>query len=903
MQRTQLILMLSVALLAAACGGDDGGSSAASNSGADTGVEDTGGANDTGAADDTGGVADTGGGDDTGGGEHVDGLAIPGLSATTTVYIDDHGIPHIEAANDEDAARAMGWLHARDRFAQMDLRRRLTTGRISTLVGAVAVDLDLTNRALFTTPEGEPLEDALLAGATPKTVALLEAYAEGVNAWLADLEDGYNDARLADEYSFALVNRDNIPPWRPEDSLATIAALVNSLTNKSAAELALGEVYAQVDGELAEDLFQPRSVTTSTILDDFTYTGNKGKGKAGLTLNRELLRKALPALTEARERLEASRLSMPDAIDALGSNNWVVAPSLTANGKALLSNDPHLGLSNPSIWYMAHMDARTNGTGTLHAAGMSFAGMPWIVIGQNEEIAWGATNTFFDQSDVYIETLTEDGSGVMIDGEAVPFVEREYSFEPSGGAARTETFRWVPQHGPVLSIDEEAGTAVTLKWTGNRMTTDANLLTELMAANDIGQARDAIRNVTSIGQCWVVIDRQGSIGWFPYNSVPRRPWATLEQPSWIPLPGDGSAEWDGYFDLDELPQALNPSAGYLATANNDMTGEHIDGDPTNDGWPMFQTFVATGFRHEQIVNRLTETNQHTVDTMLDIVGDNTSLLGEVLTPVLLAAVDGAELPAPAQAVVDALEGWDYSCPSGLDGITADADPIDDPAVAAASAGCTAFHVAYHDIRYATFDDEHEANAWSAYPSRAAFLLAMLRPEVLNTPDAWWDDVSTDDTTETRADVIVRGLTEAGRFLNSELGADPDGWRWGRLHTLTLRADLFDAFGVADYNNPSTEGVAWANDGGDYTVDVANTRNPAERDYSHSAGPSMRMVCEAGDPTVQCKVQLPGGQRHFRDSDNYDDLLRKWLVNEPIDLIFSIDQIRDDAAATLTFSPE
>ncbi|MEO1271402.1 MAG: penicillin acylase family protein, partial [Myxococcota bacterium] len=666
----------------------------------------------------------------------------------------------------------------------------------------------------------------------------------------------------------------------------------------------VGQVIDQVDADVAADLYQPRSVTQSTILDDFTYTSNKSRSsQAGLVLDKARLRAALPAITQARERMEGRRLHTPDAIDALGSNNWVVSPSLTANGKALLTNDPHLGLSNPSIWYLVHMDAKTNGTGTFHVAGMSFAGMPWIVIGQNEEIAWGATNTYFDQSDVYLETLTADGTGVMFEGGEVPFVERDFTFEPSGGSATTETFLYVPHHGPVLSLDTEAGTAVTLKWTGNRMTTDANLLTELMAAGDITEAQNAIRNVTSIGQCWVVIDRSGDIGWFPYNNVPRRPWMSLEQPSWIPLPGDGSAEWDGYFDLDELPQALNPTKGYLATANNDMTGEYLDGDPTNDGWPMFQTFVATGYRHNQIVNRLEETDQHTVDTMLNIVGDNTSLLGVQLTPVLLDAVTDLELSEAALSVVDALENWDYTCPTGLDGILPTDNPVMDPDVAAASAGCAAFHAAYHDIRYATYDDENEANEWAIYPSRAAFFLSMLRPEALNSPDAYWDDVSTDDVTETRADIVARGLDSAGRYLRQEQGNDPTMWRWGRIHTLTLRADLFDSFGVADYNNPAGMDPAYANDGGDYTVDVANTRNPRDRDYSHSSGPSMRMVCEAGDPTVLCKVQLPGGQRHFRDSNNYDDLLRKWLVNEPVDMIFSVDDIRDNATTTFTFAPE
>ena len=188
----------------------------------------------------------------------------------------------------------------------------------------------------------------------------------------------------------------------------------------------------------------------------------------------------------------------------------------------MLTNDPHLGLSNPSIWYLAHLDARTNGTGSIHSAGMSFAGLPWIVIGQNEDLAWGATNSYFDQSDVYIETLSEDGSGVMFNGEVVPFIRKTFTYELAGADPVEQESLYVPHHGTVLSIDEEARTAIKHRWTGTELTTDVNFLTEIAAASTITEARDAIANVTSIGQNWVVATRDGDIGWFPYNSVPIR---------------------------------------------------------------------------------------------------------------------------------------------------------------------------------------------------------------------------------------------------------------------------------------------------------------------------------------------------------------------------------------------
>jgi penicillin amidase len=210
----------------------------------------------------------------------------------------------------------------------------------------------------------------------------------------------------------------------------------------------------------------------------------------------------------------------------IGSNNWVVGPSQTSGGAALLSNDPHLALTNPSIWYLVHLHVPAGeGVGDgLNVAGVSLAGLPGVVIGQNEHVAWGMTTTYFDQTDVYLETLSPDGEGVMFNGEVVPFIKKTYSYEVFGQAEPTVDERlYVPHHGPVLAIDREAGTAVSFRWTGQEASTDANFLLGLARAKTLADVKTAMRNVTTIGQNVVAIDRDGNIGWFPYNHVPRAP--------------------------------------------------------------------------------------------------------------------------------------------------------------------------------------------------------------------------------------------------------------------------------------------------------------------------------------------------------------------------------------------
>lgn len=214
----------------------------------------------------------------------------------------------------------------------------------------------------------------------------MEAYARGVNAWLDDLEAGRNGAKLPREYSHPLINGEDIPRWTPADSFATVLALVNDLTNDSSTEIALGQVYAQLAGspEIYEDFYGNRPARLVNVIDDYTCPSTPSPSRR---LRRDPRTALTPELAPLLERALGVTSAFdvlrgaPRGADSIGSNNWAVAPDGTAVGHALFSNDPHLGLSQPSVWYMAHLDAKTHGTGTLHVAGHSFAGLPWIIIG------------------------------------------------------------------------------------------------------------------------------------------------------------------------------------------------------------------------------------------------------------------------------------------------------------------------------------------------------------------------------------------------------------------------------------------------------------------------------------------------------------------------------------------
>jgi penicillin amidase len=824
-------------------------------------------------------------------------IELPGLSAPVMAYTDAEGVTHLKCETDDDCVAAEGYVHASQRFFQMDLRRRLARGRLSLLAGSVTVETDKEWRRIMTSRDGRPLEEVALEGADARTVAALEAYSRGVNAWLADAREERNGATLAIEYDFALIDKEGAltTEWEPLDSAACALPLVRELSDTSDFEIALGEVYATLAPEVARDLFGMTTPSPSTTL----ARTDRALGPSAPRVTRGAPpRGGAPSDGAAvRARLAPVRALLAEArgerglerLGKVGSNNWVVGPS-KAGGKALLANDPHLALSHPAIWYMVHLDAVSEGSGTLDIAGMSFAGLPGIILGQNADIAWGATTTYFDQSDIYVETMNGAGDAVVFDGEEVPVIAVDYEIGVSFDDPVPFPVKVVPHHGPILSEDEDAGTALSMRWTGHDISTDLNFLFALATATSVAEAKVALETVTTLSQNFVVIDRGGAIGWFPYNRLPKRPWASEALAPWLPLPGDGSAEWDGYYGLDELPQAEDPANGFVATANNDMTGALADGDPSNDDGPL-QFFADPGFRHERIVQRLEERDDHDLASMQAIQADVHSLPGERITPTLLADAATVTLDADAELARAALAAWDFECPSGLADHDPDGEPAADAAARASAAGCAAFHVVMAKLRHLVFDDDTDAVDLPALDG--ALLNAFLAADRLSR--AYWDDLSTDMVTETRADIVAAALSQAGAFLKDELGPTVDAWLWGRIHTIALRADLFDQAGVTDYNTAD-----FARGGGAYVIDVGDPEDELHDEYAMSHGSSIRWTCEAAEAGVACAYELPGGQRHHPDSPWFDDLFAAWLDNTPTPMERDLEVLRAASLETIRF---
>jgi penicillin amidase len=847
----------------------------------------------------TGGVPTGSGGSGGGGGGLPEGVSIPGLSDKVQAVYDEHGILHLTSKTDQDGFAALGYFHAQNRFFFMDFVRNVVRGSLGALVkaGSTVLERDYVNRQWFTTLEGEPLEQALYDNASPEVRSYLDAYTRGVNAWIADMKAGRNGATLTTEYDFALIVKENIRDWDVADSTAVGLYVLDDLSNNSASELAMAAELPLFDPAFAADLFSAEPVFDAfTLPAANTQSANLWSPPSALA--------PLHLFSEARDRLRQVGSGARGSGADVGSNNWVVGPSQSASGNALLANDPHLSLTNPSIWFPVELDAKTDGTGSFHVAGSTFPGLPAVLVGQNETIGWGVTTTYYDLADVYVETLSADGKAVLFDGNEVPILEKEFAFDnAANGKTEMKTFRWVPHHGPIVSEDAAAGTAITIRWRGQDAGTDLDAFFGLGLATNIEEGRVALTKASSAAQNFVLVDTSGGIGWYPYSELPSRPWASQALPPWLPLPGDGTAEWQGVVPFGELPQATNPPAGMIATANQDMTGASADGDPLNDGQTGMQAYdKADGTRLQRILDRLADgAPSHTVDTMHDIQGDTYSLYGEIFVPAALAAAENATLTADEQAVIDALKTWSFTCPTGLDGsdpATAGLDP--DPVKVSESVGCSAAHALVAATVGEALGDEI-AESGSASSGRWSLYLvarALRDPSQIATGDLLWDDVSTPGNTETRDEILLRAIGVAATHL--ALTGTPDTWQWGRLHTLTLRS-IFDSFGVTTYNDGPH-----AAPGGLFTVNVASpsTRVPDEGkpfDFSFAHGASVRFVIEADPSGPRMTYELPGGTDLHRESPFYNNLLPGWLTNEPIPFAFGKGAVTNPAL-TVEVSP-
>lgn len=903
-------------------------------------------------------------------------LRFPGMDGAVHMVRDEFGIAHLSAETVADLGFAQGYVTAHDRLPQMDILRRMGAGTLAELFGgleAEVVESDLEMRMHRMTAIAQEAYAELQASADPidaEIVDLLDRYADGVNAYHRDLLDGKYEI---DPAVLVIFDPERFEAWTPIDSLVLGRFQAYSLSWTADDEIDMTDLYQEAlavfdeapgPGEAgydparyarrgaSRDLVRIAPIGRTSTIDGFPEASKKG-GSRGVPaptraerprrphVPRELLKNAHD-LFRSGMKLGPKAFTAPEA----GSNNWAVGPSLTS-GEALLAGDQHLSLPNPTILYPIQLVI----PGKLDAVGVTFPGIPGIILGHNEHAAWQATVVRHDVNDVYLEEIFpctgSAGDCVLFDGEQVALESWDEVIEIGVLGTITETktvtYERVPHHGPIIPtvedrdiVPRQGSSALSVRYTGHSLTNEIRATYRLAHAASVDDAFDALEYFGFGGQNWALIDSDGNIGWNTHANVPIRSpasytWDPVSNPHgvapFLVMPADGSTEWEGFLDSEHIPHAINPDQGFLVTANSDPVGETFDGNPLNgpevDGRPLYVgALYASGLRHERITSLIrarTDSGPVSLEDLAAIQADAASTVGshtQEALATILATLDGT--PTSDLAVwldglpptrVDRLRtagaflsDWTLATPPAVQGTPTATESAD-------SVATTIFNAWAYFFLERAFGDEYLAVGWDVHDidddlTTRAVVAILEAPESLasglaaetNQP-VLCDDMTTEETVESCDLVAVRALDDALTWLESEDGlatADMSAWQWGKLHTLTVEP-LFpeNSLNLPPPNDPNPElRKGYPRAGDNFGINRADCGFD-DLDFAQKQfGPAERFLArvEPGG-IVSAKMSLPGGTIYHRDSSHYRDLMDNYYIpNRHFDLPFTTDQI-------------
>ncbi|MFI6428419.1 penicillin acylase family protein [Promicromonospora sp. NPDC050880] len=821
-------------------------------------------------------------------------VQLEGLGSDVRVSRDAQGVPQIYADSAEDLFRAQGYVHAQDRFFEMDYRRHVTAGRLAELVGnnEDAIQADMVIRTFgwrhVAEEEFNVLDDS--------TRQYLQAYADGVNAYLA----GRSPSETAVEYTVLDVSVEvNEPePWDPIDSLAWLKAMAWDLRGNYDDELDRALAYSTLgDASRVAELFPAFSGTGNTpILDPADVGTGQATQQSQATQTASATGDVYgsPELAEAMEAAQRALDSVPVQIargEGTGSNSWAVSGRYTESGKPLLANDPHLDLAAPGIW--AQVGLHCNQVGPecpFDVSGFSFSGFPGVVIGHNADLAWGLTNMGADVTDFFIERVRNDTYLRGAD-EWVPMEKETEVIRVDGGSPiDLEVRRTV--HGPIISsvMDEadmdavrrsptETGTElgqyeISLQWTALQPGRTADAVFALNTAKTPADMKAAAALFEVPAQNIVYATTDGHIGYQAPGKIPVRasvPGAVESDGSW-PRPGwDARYDWTGFVPQEQMPGVVDPAEGYIVAANQAVL-------PGGEG-PFLTRDWDYGYRSERIRkllgDQIAEGRKLTAADMTTIQTDQWSVFADTLVPVLLEVdlPDGYESDGQ-----DLLADWDRSM---------DAD----------SAPAAYFAAVWRNLLQITFNDELPESMW---PDGGSRWLAVIQGMLDNPNDEFWDDKSTVAVVESRDQVLTEALTSARQDLTVELGKDTSDWEWGTLHQLRLEHLVLGGSGVpapiAFYMNPAPTKV-----GGGSSIVNATAWDASSDSFEVTSGPSMRMVVDLADLDASTWVVVTGTSAHPA-SAHYDDQLAAWAAGETFPWPFSRDAVAAAQEDELILTP-
>jgi penicillin G amidase len=637
-------------------------------------------------------------------------LKLTGLNAPVLVVRDENGVPHIQAENEHDLFLAQGFVQAQDRLFQMDLSRRQASGRLSEVIGEATIERDKYFRTLGLRRAAEASYEQY----SEHGKNTLNWFAEGVNQYIEQMKKGH---KLPIEFTFLGYQPEE---WTAVDSLTIGKYMAFDLGGHWGDQAFRQYLLQNFSEEKAYDLFPTYPKEAPYIISkneiDFEQTF------AGAVIPHEFN----------------------------GSNNWVVAGSKTESGKPLLADDPHLSLGTPSIWYQMHLDAPS-----VNVSGVIFAGIPGIILGHNESIAWGVTNTGPDVQDLFIEKRNPDNPEEFLFREKW---ERAKVIEEPIKVKKGETIDYkvtITRHGPVISDfagDTGKEMVLALQWTALEPSPELEAVLEMNKAKNWDEFEKALMKFHTPTQNFVFASDDGTIAYKANGKIPIR----KDGDSLLPVPGwTGEYEWEGYVSFDELPKVINPKEGFISTANNKVISDEYPYHISHN-W-------AQPYRQMRIQAFLSGKNNLNVEDMKDLQMDQLNLQAREFVPLLLENLT-EDLQIKHKEIVDELNKWEYQ------------DHVD-------LAAPLIFHFWMKNMKATLIQGKIPPDMLELFGGQKQAIDELIRRAAKGNPGPWMNEAGG------LAHVVDSSFKSTVLEIEKLYGNDIENWRWGKYHQVQFSHPL------------------------------------------------------------------------------------------------------------------
>jgi penicillin G amidase len=794
-------------------------------------------------------------------------IDVNGINSQVTVKWDEHQVPHIFADTEQDLYFTVGYVHAQDRIWQMTMSQLTSEGRFAEFFGKDWVQFDRHIRTI-----GIPdISEKILSQLPPDEIRRLEAYALGVNTWV-------NNNREKLPLEFVLLDMKPIE-WEPKHSIGTWRMLGWDMNVSWWAEITYGYLRNRLGEPYWRELLpdyngtyspQPLYVADSLASDTIQTPGIAPFSRASRSVQEDIPAHILAAM-QFRDTDKSFRSRIGSSSTLVGSNAWALSGSKTTNGFPMLAGDPHQSLSLPARWYEIHMNR--NGQ---NVAGITLPGIPYVIMGQNDGMAWSFTNMMADQTDFFEERIlpgtpgyyqTNTDGGV---GYAPVRIQREI-IRIKDSPDEVITIRHT-DHGPLINDVYEDGQIISnlslsMRWMGSEPSNELSALYGLNWVDRLESLETVARDFKVPGMNLIYADVSGNIAKFMLAQIPIRTYGNVGfAQGWEP-----SHRWTGFVPFDEFPHVVNPESGFVLDANQ-----------PNDAAFHIGSFNEPDSRYRVIEQALASPNKLTPEQMMSLQLETLSEHAREMTEIILPVIQRSNLPAQMSEALNYLLNWDYR--------------YDKTATAA-----SIFEVFFMKLAEKSLSDDLGPEGWYAFKRNDQLPLRVVSA-MLKNDSRFFDDKTTLNI-ETRDTIIVRAMADAVKFLSDTLGTEPINWRWENLHQVTFETSHFASAVGPNRSNYQDLIVTYMLNRGPFgtrgsTTSPVSGQYDWHRPFRQIGGATWRRVIDLSNTSQSWSV-LPGGQSGNALSPAYDDQLDLWLDGKYRMLLHNSEiRFRDDMPALI-----